>query len=209
MVRKDTYTDNPTIDWILDHCKILHLGLATEDLPYVVPVHYGYDESTDGHYTIYVHGTDDGKKASLLNSLDRISFETDSGHNGVTYTPPATSAFGPAYYSAMGDGKVTALSDPSEKLHALRTLIKHYVRDIPVAIHKQDVAHVAVWKISVDNITGRVHHPTTEWQTALGIQEKISKGYHYNAAGDLFKKDDESTEDGGIDTSASASIKKN
>lgn len=40
-MRKDTYTDEGVVTWVLDHCKILHLGLADDQgVSYVVPVNF-------------------------------------------------------------------------------------------------------------------------------------------------------------------------
>lgn len=51
-MRKEVYQDHPTINWVLDHCKTLRLGLVDHDQAYVVPVNYDYEESTDGKYTL-------------------------------------------------------------------------------------------------------------------------------------------------------------
>lgn len=53
-MRKDIITDHAKLSWILDQCQILHLGLTNQRGTYVVPVHYGYQEGPDGHYTIFI-----------------------------------------------------------------------------------------------------------------------------------------------------------
>lgn len=50
----EIYTDHAIINWVLEHCQILHLGINDGDSAYVVPVHFGYQEDTKGHYTIYI-----------------------------------------------------------------------------------------------------------------------------------------------------------
>lgn len=83
-MRKDTYTDEGVITWVLDHCKILHLGLADDQgVSYVVPVNFGYHVNSKGKYTIYIHGTDDGQKAHALDQETVIGFETDGGHEDL------------------------------------------------------------------------------------------------------------------------------
>ncbi|GEO70709.1 pyridoxamine 5'-phosphate oxidase family protein [Levilactobacillus acidifarinae] len=188
-MRKELYLDHPTINWVLDHCKILRLGLKDDVGTYVVPVHYGYEETADGHYLLYVHGTSDGQKGQYLATDPVIGFETDGGHEHLTYTPPKEGAFGPAFRSVMGHGQVTTLTDVNAKAHALRVLLHRYVRDIPVAIHPEKLAKVAVWQIDVTTISARVHHPTADWQTALGIHEPVSRGIHYGGHGEPVNDD--------------------
>lgn len=189
-MRKEIYRDHPTINWVLDHCKILHLGLTNCEIAYVVPVNYGYEELANGNYIIYVHGTTDGKKGEILNQEPVISFQTDSGHEHLTYTPPSTGAFGPAFRSIMGIGQVTSVTDNTEKVHAMRTILHNYVRDIPVTIKPEKLANVSVWKIEVAKITARIHHPTKEWQQALGLDLPILEGIHYDDDGGIISVDD-------------------
>lgn len=210
----DIYTDHAIIDWVLDHCKILHLGLTSDGCSYVVPVNYGYDEDAHGNYSIFIHGTVNGQKGQALNKEPVIGFETDGGHEGLTYTPPATGAFGPAYRSVMGKGQVHQITDNQEKLFALRKIVHHYVRDIPAVIHADDLTNVPVWKIDVSEISAKVHHPTAAWQKVMGITAPIANGYHYDSDGNLIGVDDmqrhqskQSSDGSAPDTSASASIK--
>lgn len=213
-MNSEIYTDAAVIDWVLDHCKILHLGLIHDDYPYVVPVNYGYDEDVHGHYTIYIHGTNDGQKGQALNQEPLIGFETDGGHEGLTYTPPKAGSFGPSYRSVIGKGQVEKITDNQEKLFALRKIIHHYVRDIPAVIHADDLTRVPVWKINVDDITAKVHHPTLEWQQVMGIKAPIASGYHYDQNGGLQSIDgiqnnngqETATNGKPVDTGASASV---
>lgn len=205
----ELYTDHAIINWVLEHCQILHLGINDGDSAYVVPVHFGYQEDTKGHYTIYIHGSNSGKKGHLLTEHPKISFETDDGPHNLTYTPPAHSAFSPAYRSVMGNGTAKLVSSAKEKQAALRLLIHHYVKDIPVPITEDGVAKVPVWRIDVDELTAKIHHPLKEWQTVLGINVPVPHGLHYDRNGSMVKKDKQpQAENNKPDTMASASIKK-
>ncbi|AKP68413.1 hypothetical protein ABM34_06125 [Companilactobacillus ginsenosidimutans] len=104
----------------------------------------------------------------------------------------------------MGKGQVKKIVDNKEKVHALRTIIHNYVLDIPVALHAETMENVPVWKISVTDITAKIHHPTKEWQTALGIKAPLSKGIHYDTNGAILSTDS-TNEDNTLDTISSAS----
>lgn len=186
---KELYLDHPTINWVLEHCKILHLGLTDGTSTYVVPVHYGFEETVAGTYTLYIHGTANGLKGQALDQSPVIGFETDGGHEHLTYTPPKEGAFGPAFRSVMGRGQVVRLTANAEKVHALRQLLHHYVRDIPVALHPETMTNVPVWRIDVTTISARVHHPTADWQQALGLDLPLSHGIHYDDHGAPISND--------------------
>lgn len=90
----------------------------------------------------------------------------------------------------MGKGQVKAINDTEEKVHAMRTLLHNYVRDIPVSIMPEKLAKVSVWKIEVTEISARIHHPTKEWQQALGLDIPVLKGIHYDNDGGIISIDD-------------------
>lgn len=208
-MRKDIITDHAKISWILDQCQILHLGLTNEHGSYVVPVHYGYQEGPDGQYTLYIHGTGDGEKAAALNKGEMIGFEADHGHENLIYTPPRPGDFGPSFMSVIGSGVPRQLTDPQEKLFALRTIIHHYVNTIPVALSAGSVKGVPTWAIEVKRITGRVHHPTEEWSTALGLPREERHGKHYEDGAVVTDDFDYSEIDNGTtpDATSGASLK--
>lgn len=207
-MRQDIIHDQAKISWILDQCQILHLGLTNDRGSYVVPVHYGYQEGPDGQYTIYVHGTSDGEKATALDRGQSIGFETDHGHENLIY---AHGDFSPSFMSVIGNGIPRRLKEPTEKLFAIRALIHHYVNELPLALSPADMGPVAVWAIKVTSITGRVHHPTPEWSTALGLPIEKRYGKHYEHG--AVVKDDSAKLDLGptseTDASTSASQKDN
>lgn len=207
-MRKDIITDHAKISWILDQCQILHLGLSNKNGSYIVPVHYGYQEDTDGKYTIYIHGTGDGEKAAALDKEESVGFEADHGHENLIYTPPRKGDFGPSFMSGIGNGVVRKITSSQEKLLALRTIIHHYVNTIPVAISTDDVKNVSVWVIEVQNINGRVHNPTEEWAVALGMQIEERHGKHYENCAVAFDDFDYEKLDDTPDAESSASQKK-
>ena len=63
--RERQITDPEQIRHILDTAKVLHLGLAVNDEPYVVPMNYGYTEE-DGKLVLYLHSALRGKKLDMI-----------------------------------------------------------------------------------------------------------------------------------------------
>lgn len=206
-MRKDIITDHAKISWILDQCQILRLGITNDQGIYVVPVHYGYQEDANGNYELYVHGTADGEKAQALNNGQSIGFETDHGHQNLIYTPPRVGDFSPSFMSVIGNGVPQLIDDPQEKLSAIRNLIHHYVHTLPVALSPDDVQGVAIWKIEVTKITGRIHHPMPDWSRALGLPVEKRYGKHYENGAVVLDDSDKLKLDNHADDASTAASK--
>ena len=62
MRRKDRAVTSPSeIVEIMSRCEVLHLAIAAQPAPYLLPVNFGM--------TLYVHGAMDGTKYALLAHL--------------------------------------------------------------------------------------------------------------------------------------------
>ena len=49
---------------ILERGQVLHLGLSDDDMPYVVPMNYGYTYE-NGKLVLYIHGAKTGYKYEI------------------------------------------------------------------------------------------------------------------------------------------------
>ena len=52
--RENQITDPAEIRRILDAAKVLRMGIAVDNVPYIVPMNYGYTLE-DGRLTFYLH----------------------------------------------------------------------------------------------------------------------------------------------------------
>ena len=106
---------------ILDTAKVLHLGLAVDNMPYVVPMNYGYCME-DGKLTIYLHSAVRGKKLDMIRANPNVFFSLDC--DMVPFEGILPCQYGMAYSSVMGCGAATIVEDVEEKKHALSLLMK-------------------------------------------------------------------------------------
>ena len=63
--REFTITDEQQLRDILDSAKVLRLGLAVDNVPYIYPMNYGY-RMEEGRLTLYLHSAAKGKKLELI-----------------------------------------------------------------------------------------------------------------------------------------------
>ena len=114
-------TDPKEIKDIMSRCEVLHLAMAAQPAPYLLPVNFGMEE--DG-MTLYVHGAMEGTKYGLLAQNNPVGFEMECT-NGLVLDEAGHSCT-MNYESVMGWGIVSEITDPAEKLHALDCIMKQY-----------------------------------------------------------------------------------
>lgn len=114
-------TEEKEILSILDEAKVVHLGLADGDWPYVVPMNYGYVYE-EGTLTIYVHGAKEGYKYEVIQKNPRVSFSIECGV--APFTGEKACQYGMTYASVFGKGRAVIVSDVEEKERALTILMK-------------------------------------------------------------------------------------
>ena len=119
--REQQITDESRILQILDTAKVLHLGLAVNDEPYVVPMNYGYIME-NGKLVLYLHSALRGKKLDMIRQNSRVFFELDCDRIPFEGTLPCQ--YGLSYASVMGRGSARIVEDVEEKKKAMSILMK-------------------------------------------------------------------------------------
>ena len=119
--RERQITDPGQILQILDTAKIVHLGLAVDNEPYVVPMNYGYTME-DGKLTVYLHCSHRGRKLDMIRANPNVFLEMEC--DLVPFEGDVACRYGLAYSSLMGRGKAEIVEDVEEKKKALVLLMK-------------------------------------------------------------------------------------
>jgi nitroimidazol reductase NimA-like FMN-containing flavoprotein (pyridoxamine 5'-phosphate oxidase superfamily) len=115
--RERTRTDRADLYAVLDTALVCHVGLVRDGAPVVLPTGYGRI-----HDTLYLHGS---TGAGWLRILDGAPVCVTVTHlDGVVY---ARSAFHHSmnYRSAVVHAEARLLTDPDERLAALRAVTEH------------------------------------------------------------------------------------
>ena len=150
-------TDLQQIRAILDTAKVLRLGLAVNNEPYVVPMNYGYTME-EGRLTLYLHSAVRGKKLDMLRANPNVFFELDC--DLLPFESEKPCQYGLSYSSIMGRGKAVLVEDAEEKMKAMTVLMKTQTgRDF--SFNEELVSIVAVVRIDVAEYTAK-HRPIPE-----------------------------------------------
>ena len=155
--RERQVTDPKQIMAIFDKAKVLHLGLAVDNEPYVVPMNYGYTME-DGNLVIYLHSALQGKKLDMIRQNPNVFFEIDCDLQPFEGVKPCQ--YGMVYSSVMGKGVARIVEDVEEKKQAMMALMKTQTgKDF--SFEDRWVSIVAVIRIDVESYTAK-HRPMPE-----------------------------------------------
>jgi nitroimidazol reductase NimA-like FMN-containing flavoprotein (pyridoxamine 5'-phosphate oxidase superfamily) len=112
--------DRAAVNQILDEAFLCHVGFVVDGQPFVIPTSYGRDGDV-----LYIHGS---AASRMLRSLDQgvAVCITVALLDGLVL---ARSVFNHSmnYRSVVILGRATLVSDPAEKLAALRALSEHII----------------------------------------------------------------------------------
>ena len=150
-------TDEAQILNILNTAKVLHLGLAVDNEPYVVPMNYGYTME-EGKLVLYLHSALRGKKLDMMRANPKVFFEMDC--DWIPFEGEKPCQYGLGYSSIMGCGTARIVEDVEEKMKAMTALMKTQTgKDF--SFNERLVSIVAVIRIDVAEYTAK-HRPLPE-----------------------------------------------
>ena len=158
MTKRERQVADPVqIAHILDTGKVLHLGLAVDNEPYVVPMNYGYTME-EGKLVLYLHSALQGKKLDMMRANPKVFFEIDCDLKPFEGSVPCQ--YGLVYSSVMGRGTARIVEDVEEKKQAMAILMKTQTgKDF--SFEDRLVSIVAVIRIDVTEYTAK-HRPLPE-----------------------------------------------
>ena len=155
--REIKITEPEAIARILDTAKVLHMGLAVDNEPYVLPMNYGYTLE-EGKLVLYLHSAVKGRKLDMIRANSKVSFSIDCDRQPFEGRVPCQ--YGLVYSSVMGRGKATIVEDVEEKKRAMSILMKTQTgKDF--TFEDRLVTIVTVIRIDVSEYTAK-HRPLPE-----------------------------------------------
>lgn len=136
------------IDGIIHASQVCRLAMAKDNLPYLVPLSFGYDGKT-----IYLHTAVAGRKIEYFQSNPNVCFEFEHQVRLVTHDlSPCKWSF--SFECVIGHGTISELSDPKEKEYGLEQIMRHY-SNRQWQYNEKAVARTRIWKIAIQEITGK------------------------------------------------------
>ncbi len=133
---------------IIERAIVCRLGLCRDDVPYVVPLSFGYRDGC-----LYFHCAKEGKKMDMIRSNPRVCFEIDIDAELIRAEQPCD--WGMKYASVIGFGTASVLEDPEEKKSGLDAILQHYSSRSPDAYPESFMDYTAVIEVRIEEMTGK------------------------------------------------------
>lgn len=140
-------TDPDELESILRNGRVCFLSMVDDGKPYVVPVHYGYEEGT-----LYIHSAPEGRKIDIIRKNPDVCFSIVAdfgmirGKNACSWSTN--------YTSVIGTGKAIIQEDRREKEKGLDVLMGQY-SDEKYDFTGVDLDNVVIIKVEIGEINGK------------------------------------------------------
>jgi nitroimidazol reductase NimA-like FMN-containing flavoprotein (pyridoxamine 5'-phosphate oxidase superfamily) len=140
--------DLKVMEEIICNAQVCRLGMIDRDVPYIVPLNFGYRSGT-----FYFHSAREGRKIGILALGHTVCLEIDGGHDLVT----ADSAcdWGMRYVSVIAHGRPRFIEEPAAKREALAIIMAQYTATRDFDFPKRAVASTAVFAVDVETMSGK------------------------------------------------------
>ena len=136
------------VDAIIRGSQVCRIALAMDNMPYIVPVSFGYDG-----VSIYIHTAKEGKKLDIININNNICFEFERNIEllGNQDNPCRWSV---SYESVIGFGNIYELESIEDRKYGLKQIMSQYSGKEWI-FSDNKLNNIRVWKIKIDSITGK------------------------------------------------------
>lgn len=151
--RDKEIVEEETLKEILRRARYVTIAMCRGGEPYLVTLSQGYDEENN---RIYFHCAREGKKLDFLRENPQIWGQAilDYGYKEGECNH--------LYASVMFRGRVTFISDPEEKLQALKLMIRHQDRNPERLFRRLEewerdgtLGRALVGRIDIEELTGK------------------------------------------------------
>ena len=149
MRRKDKeIIDFNDIEAILKRNNICRIGLSDDNVPYIIPMNYGYK-----NYTLIFHSAKEGKKIDIIRNNPEACFEITEDIK-IIESDKACS-FGTRYRSVFGKGKIEIIDDESMKIEGLNVLMAQHSDKNNWEFSKKSLQNIVILKLDIDELSGK------------------------------------------------------
>jgi hypothetical protein len=137
------------IEEFIKHAEVLRLGLAVDNLPYVVPVSFGYQSGK-----LYFHSRCSSPKLEMVHANPRVCFEMETDVKIIPSDNPCS--FTTSFRSLIGFGLARIIDQNDEKSLVLDVIVRHYGGE-PGEYAASMLDRFAVVEISIESLSLREH----------------------------------------------------
>jgi uncharacterized protein len=136
------------IEDIIKRSQVCRLAVCKDNIPYIVPMCFGFDGSN-----IFVHTATKGRKNDFWEANPLVCFEFEVDVEIISH-PEKACRWATDYLSVIGYGDICEILDEDEKLKAFDLIMAQY-SDKSWEIKVPHLKSVKLWKIKIIDIKGK------------------------------------------------------
>lgn len=140
--------DEDLIQTILNETIVCRIGLCKDNVPYVVPMNFAYHGDA-----LYLHAAKAGKKLDIIDDNPHVCFEME--YEAEVSPAPTSCGWSMKYYSIIGWGNASLITDFKNKIEALNLLMDKYAGEPPSSYTDAILDKVAIIRIDITEIYGK------------------------------------------------------
>ncbi len=139
--------EKEAIESIIRRSLVCRLGLADADQPYVVPLCFGYENST-----IYFHGALEGRRIDIIRKNANVCCEFEA--EAEVMPAEEVCQWAVKYQSVIAFGKAAVVESTEGKTRALAVIMRQYSNE-EFQFPRDTVEKTAVIKVDIESMTGK------------------------------------------------------
>jgi len=139
--------EKSAVEDVIRRAQICHLGLCDGQIPYVVPVNFGYEKDT-----LYFHCAPEGRKLDIIRKNSVVCFQVEVDVRLIREEKPCK--WSAHYRSVIGTGRASLVTDPNKKRQALEVIMHHYHGDAE-GMSQEAMDRAAIVRIDIEEMAGK------------------------------------------------------
>jgi nitroimidazol reductase NimA-like FMN-containing flavoprotein (pyridoxamine 5'-phosphate oxidase superfamily) len=140
--------DRNVIEEILSKSLICRIGMICDDVPYIVPLNYGYTTNA-----IYIHSASEGKKIDIIKTNNKVCFEIEDTTEIIK--KDLSCEWATKYRSLIGYGTVEIITDFEQKKRGLDIIMAQHGKTVNNGYKENQVEKIVILKLTIERVTGK------------------------------------------------------
>ena len=140
-------TDPAELESILREALVCRMGICDGEIPYVVPMNYGYRDGC-----VFLHSALEGRKIEVLRKNPNVCLEFEKDVELVAAEEPCS--FSMKYRSVIASGKAVFLEGAEEKTRGLNAIMAQYTGK-EYTFPQQALERIVVIRVDLDEVSGK------------------------------------------------------
>jgi len=145
---KQEIMDKAVLEEILTGAEICRLSMIDGQLPYIIPVNFGYRDGC-----IFIHSAPEGKKIDLLKQNEQVCFEVEDTVEIVKGDEACD--WSTRYRSVVGYATVELLSDKKSKQEGLEVIMAQHGAPELLDFDPGNLERMVIIQLKITSLTGK------------------------------------------------------